>query len=61
MVNSKYKKGELKNVNLLLNFYRHKGAGYGYGYGYGYGAYGDSYLENEKRGFFYKIKRLLKR
>lgn len=60
LVNSKYKKGELKNVNFLLNFYRHKNT-HGYGYGYGYGAYGDAYHEKEKKGFIYRLKKNFKR
>jgi len=50
VINQKYKKGEIDNVSLLLNFYNVKGAngyGYSYGYGYGYGAYGNGYHEEE--------------
>ncbi|QTY27697.1 polysaccharide biosynthesis tyrosine autokinase [Flavobacterium sp. CS20] len=49
------KKGKLKNVNVVLNYFKVKSKygyynyGYGYGFGYGYGTYGRSYLNKEKR------------
>ncbi|HBR55659.1 MAG TPA: sugar transporter, partial [Flavobacteriaceae bacterium] len=36
MINEKYKRGEVKNISFVLNYYQEK-AKYGYGYGYGYG------------------------
>ncbi|OIQ30646.1 MAG: sugar transporter [Bacteroidetes bacterium MedPE-SWsnd-G2] len=60
VIDAKYKRGEIKNISLLLNCYTHrKNQGYGYGYGYGYD-YG--YHENEKPKFSVKefIKRLFK-
>ncbi len=61
LINSKIQRGELRNVNFLLNFYKHKRTdGYGYGYGYGYGSYGDAYHEKRNKGLFNRLKRLFK-
>lgn len=60
LVNNKHKRGELKNISIVLNGFENKakyGYEYGYGYGYGYGNYANGYHENEvsKR----SVKRLL--
>jgi len=57
MINEKYKRGEVKNISFVLNYYQEKAKyGYGYGYGYGsgygygyggYGKYGNGYHEEE--------------
>ncbi|HET8885479.1 MAG TPA: polysaccharide biosynthesis tyrosine autokinase [Salinimicrobium sp.] len=56
VVNDKYKKGEIKNISFVLNFFEQKakygGYGQGYGYGYGYGNYSNGYHEEEKQPFF---------
>ncbi|WP_051907868.1 exopolysaccharide transport family protein [Flavimarina sp. Hel_I_48] len=55
-INEKYKRGEVKNISFVLNYFRTKGKlGYNYGYGYGYGSYAEGYHEDEKTGFFSKI------
>lgn len=61
LIDQKMQKGEVKNVNLVLNYFKAKakygyGYNYGYGYGYGYGSYGKSYLPQEKQGLKQKIK-----
>ncbi|WP_445159367.1 polysaccharide biosynthesis tyrosine autokinase [Mesohalobacter salilacus] len=61
LIDQKIQKGEVKNVNLVLNYFKAKakygyGYNYGYGYGYGYGAYGKSYLPQEKHSFKQKVK-----
>ena len=64
LVDDKYKKGELKNISYLLNFYRYKRGhnyGYGYSYGYGYGVYGNAYHEKDNQTWFQKIKNIFKR
>jgi capsular exopolysaccharide synthesis family protein len=51
LINNKTKKGEIKNVNLVFNYYKAKqklGYGYGYGYSYGYGKYGKGYGYSKK-------------
>ncbi len=63
LVNSKYRKGELKNISFVLNFYKHKSNhnhGYGYGYGYGYGVYGNAYHEKYNQPLFKKVKSFFK-
>jgi capsular exopolysaccharide synthesis family protein len=55
LINNKNKKGEIKNVKLVFNYYKAKqklGYGYGYGYSYGYGKYGKGYgyAKKEKTG-----------
>jgi capsular exopolysaccharide synthesis family protein len=59
-INQKHKKGEVKNVSLLLNFFKAKKSDYGYGYGYeyGYASYGKGYLKQEKFGLLDRIKNL---
>lgn len=56
LLNTRMKRGELRNVSIVLNGYENKakyGAGYGYGYGYGYGAYANGYHDEEnKLGFW---------
>lgn len=52
MLNNRVKRGELKNVSIVLNGFENKakyGTGYGYGYGYGYGTnpYGAGYHDVE--------------
>lgn len=59
-VNEKYSRGEIKNLSMVMNYYKDKGA-YGYGYGYGYGAYGNGYHENDlKKTRFEKVKAFFK-
>ena len=64
LINDKYKKGEIKNLSIVLNFFKDKTArGYGYGsnYGYGYGAYGNGYHEDEENvGIIARVKKLLR-
>jgi len=54
LINNKDKKGEIKNVKLIFNYYKAKqklGYGYGYGYSYGYGKYGKGYsYANKEKG-----------
>lgn len=61
IINEKYKRGEIKNVSIILNDYVNKenyGYGYGAGYGYGYGTYGDGYVEKvAKEKFLTKFKK----
>ncbi|WP_027136920.1 exopolysaccharide transport family protein [Gaetbulibacter saemankumensis] len=60
LINDRYKKGEIKNISLLYNFYD-QSSKYGYGYGYGYGTYGNGYHERageKKHGFFGRLKRV---
>jgi len=45
LVNEKLKKGELKNVSIILNGFENKAK---YGYAYGYGSYGNGYHEEEE-------------
>ncbi|MBD0833082.1 polysaccharide biosynthesis tyrosine autokinase [Aestuariibaculum sediminum] len=52
-INDKYKKGEVKNISLLYNFYNNKSK-YGYGYGYGYGYHNDTH---KKTGWLKRFKR----
>ncbi|MCR8666376.1 polysaccharide biosynthesis tyrosine autokinase [Aestuariibaculum sp. M13] len=61
LINDRYKKGEVKNISLLYNFYDQKSK-YGYGYGYGYGAYGNGYHgeSSKKPGWFGKLKKRFK-
>ena len=59
-VNEKYTRGEIKNVSMVMNYFKDKGT-YGYGYGYGYGAYGNGYHENDiKKSRFAKLTEMLK-
>jgi len=59
VINEKYRKGEVKNVSFVLNYFQQKGKygygyGYGYDYGYGYGnTYGNGYHENEPKQAFW--------
>lgn len=59
-VNEKYKTGEVRHINIVLNDYVEKsgrGYSYGYGYGYGYANYGKGYMEKAKKpGLFQKVK-----
>lgn len=63
LINAKYKKGEVKNISFVLNYYKHKANhNYGYGYGYGYGIYGNAYHENDNPpSLLAKIRLFLKR
>lgn len=64
-LNLRNKRGELKNVSIVLNSFENKtqnnyGYGYGYSYGYGYGDYSNEYLhsdqdDNKKTSLFKKI------
>ena len=55
-INEKYKRGEIKNMSFVLNYFRTKGRlSYGYGYGYGYGSYAKGYHENENTPKFSRI------
>lgn len=62
LLNNRVKRGELKNVSLVLNGFENKakfGTKYGYGYGYGYGdnTYAEGYHDNEaKSSFLIKAK-----
>ncbi len=59
VINDKYKKGEVKNISFVLNYYTHKrGQGYGYGYSYGYGYHDNDNDKNilGKIGSFFKRK-----
>ena len=47
VINSLYSQGQVKNVNLIINDFKHSSSGYGYGYGYGYGTSGYGYYEEE--------------
>ena len=47
VINSLYSQGQVKNVNLIINDFKHTASGYGYGYGYGYGTSGYGYYEEE--------------
>ncbi len=65
-LNNRVKRGELKNVSLILNDFENKAKyGYGYGYGYGtnngYGYYSDDSNTNDKKGIFHKIKNIFKK
>ena len=61
-INEKYKKGEVKNISFVLNYFRTKGKfGYGYGYGYGYGNYAEGYHEDAGNSFFKKWSRNFKK
>ena len=58
-INQKYKKGEVKNLSLVLNYFKAKQKsdyGYGYGYEYGYASYGKGYLKEEKKSILDRIK-----
>jgi len=60
-INQKYKKGEVHNVSLILNYFKAKQKsdyGYGYGYEYGYASYGKGYLKQEKQSVLDRIKNL---
>ncbi|HEA30477.1 MAG TPA: polysaccharide biosynthesis tyrosine autokinase, partial [Leeuwenhoekiella sp.] len=62
-INEKYKRGEVKNISFVLNYFRTKGRlGYGYGYGYGYGRYAEGYHQDENASAFSRIiKRMRKK
>jgi len=67
LINNKKRKGEVKNVNLVFNYYKAKqkyGYGYGYGYSYGYGNYGKGYgygkKENTRRKIWDRLNDLFK-
>lgn len=54
IINEKYKKGQVKNISFVFNYFRTKsrmGYGYGYEYGHTYGGYG----EKRKKGLMSKI------
>jgi len=56
-INEKYKRGEVKNISFVLNYFRVKGRlGDNYAYGYGYGRYAEGYhQENDvKKSFFFQ-------
>lgn len=58
LINDKYKKGEMKNISFVLNYYIHKkrqGYGYGYGYGYDYGYHNN---EKDNRSLLKRLKSL---
>lgn len=56
VINDKYKKGEVKHISFVLNYYQQKAK---YGYGYGYGNYNYGYYTSEKEESL--IKRIFKR
>lgn len=61
LINDKHKKGEVKNISIVLNCFEQKnkyGYDYGYGYGYGYGRYGNGYHDLEKT---YSLRRQIKK
>ncbi|MGB3774053.1 MAG: polysaccharide biosynthesis tyrosine autokinase, partial [Leeuwenhoekiella sp.] len=61
-INEKYKRGEVKNISFVLNYFRTKGRlAYGYGYGYGYGSYAEGYHQDEKAPFYARAYKNLKR
>lgn len=47
VINSLHSQGQVKNVNIIINDFKHTSSGYGYGYGYGYGTSGYGYYEEE--------------
>lgn len=55
VLNNRTKRGELKNVSIIVNDFQNKSK-YGYGYGYGYGTKYDSYLDDDHKGLFHKLK-----
>lgn len=62
-INEKYKSGEVKNINFVLNYFERKakyGYGHDYGYGYGYGKYGEGH-EFHQRGFLGYLRRSFKK
>jgi capsular exopolysaccharide synthesis family protein len=62
-INQKYKKGEVRDISLILNYFKAKQKsdyGYGYGYEYGYASYGKGYLKQEKTSLFQKLKNIFK-
>lgn len=62
LVNEKYERGEVKSISFVLNYFQQKSKyGYGYGEGYGYGTYNNGYHEEEKSGFLYRLRGLLRR
>lgn len=61
LLNNRVKRGELKNVSVILNGFESK-AKYGYGYGYGYGNYSSGYHEEEeKKNSFSAMKSIIKK
>jgi capsular exopolysaccharide synthesis family protein len=62
-INQKYNKGEVKNLSLILNYFKAKQKsdyGYGYGYEYGYASYGKGYLKQEKTSILDRILNVFK-
>lgn len=55
-INEKYRRGEVKNISFVFNYYRQKGK-YGYGYGKTYNDYGyyDNSIKNPKPSFWKRI------
>ena len=47
VINNLYRQKQVKNINIIINDFKHTSSGYGYGYGYGYGSSGYGYYENE--------------
>ena len=65
LINQKAENDEVKNVNLVLNYFKDSpqyayvyNYEYGYGHGYGYGNYGKGYIKKEKtkHSIFQRIK-----
>jgi len=48
VINNLYRQKQVKNINIIINDFKHTSSGYGYGYGYGYGSSGYGYYENEE-------------
>jgi len=46
VINNLYRQKQVKNINIIINDFKHTSTGYGYGYGYGSSGYG--YYENEE-------------
>jgi len=46
VINNLYRQKQAKNINIIINDFKHTSSGYGYGYGYGSSGYG--YYENEE-------------
>ncbi len=59
-INEKYKKGEVKNISFVLNYFRAKGK-FGYGYGYGYGNYAEGYHEGAPQSMRKRLARKLRK
>ncbi len=52
MIETKYKRGEVKNISYVLNDFTFSKR---HGYGYGYGGYGYGYYNKEEESFFKRI------